>query len=200
MKNNLHLNCAKYLAGGSIAAGVLAGSSAHAAIVIENPDESVSSLTFFSIDPISISSTATTGEFSDDGTKLEAYSAENTGITAGPVSPGDTVGSGTTFVSDTTDVTLGDGTEYYGLELETTPTSGDFYYGYVEETDTSVFDPPITVDLSNTIDTIAYNGTVNGSITIPLPEPSTTSLIAMAAAGAAGLLLYRRTRRGEPIA
>jgi hypothetical protein len=208
MKSNT-LKSAQCLTASGIAAALFAGSPAHATVIVENTgNETVSSgdEIFFDIEATSPNQTVTFST-SEDSNEFAVYPGAETatsklltdqtyaGITTSSVAPGSTVGPDSSFdtatyiISETvpSDEDLSNGDQYFGLELTNQPKGTD--YGYIKINQTGTVG-----DYTDIIESIGYDTVAGDPITVA-PEPRVGSLLATAAAGAVGLLAFRRLRR-----
>ena len=194
------LSPAKYLSGSGILAGIFVGSSAHGAIVTQYPDAAVTGANseFFDIDANPAFNSGAT-EFSvtttNDMFQAPKLSANNPNTGVASVSPGDTISSSTVFTTPTFDpfgsdanIDFQNGQNYIGLEIQETGNT-DYNYGYAVVTQTGDSTDGFTDDVTE----LVYDTAAGDSLYVT-PEPSATSLLLAGAAGAAGLLLYRRRR------
>jgi PEP-CTERM motif len=189
------------IGGSTLAAGILASSSAHAQLLIQNPDYTISgdSDVYFNVDtqPPGFSSTDTTQELeltSNGSGSGKIYPTPDSAValTDGTVSAGSTVDSSSSFKTDGDGDFPANGFNQYGFEDEV---SGQEHYGYINITQSEDSSGPEPV-FTDTLNTIVYDEMANLGVEVEaIPEPSTTSLLAAAAMGAAGLALYRRSRK-----
>jgi hypothetical protein len=209
MKNTkMHkLTTARYLTGGAIVAGLMAGTQAHGAIIVQNVNADISSdtTTYFDLESPTLSSSPTDSDsnsyefaVANDITPktVEGFSSANAGITADPVLSGSMVDSSSAFVQDTAESApatffKGSTTSFYGAEINAgSPSTTE--YGYIEVTTSGA--------TGYTLDSYAYDTTPDEGIEIPaIPEANNTGLMAVATLGVAGLTLYRRNKRAAAL-